>query len=230
MTENTLNIFKARNLALASLLAFSFSTHAQTSFWGSGEDATPSLSIAAAEITIDIPMSLNTGNLEQLLAQASSGSGLSELKAAEVRKYTQHLHSEFASQLIEYFNDEQVPLLQENAALQLRNALSIKVIKNLSALKPRKEFDLEQGTVVLSGEFQYQLRNRAGSALREQRVDIGKLKIKENYRVKTPHDGSAAEDDTEQAIKRALTEMSENILKEIEDNLEADKLREMAAL
>lgn len=222
--------FKIASLALAGLLSISsLPTFAQGGFWGSDE-ATPSLVIAPAELDIDVPMPVSSGNLQLMLAQASNGGGLAELKQQAVRNYTQHLHSELARQLYEFLNDEEVPLVKEGGELRLSNNLKLKVIKHLSAMKPKGSYDLEEGEISLTGEFRFVLNNRSGSALREQRVAIDDLKISKKYRVKTPHDGSASDDNTEEAIKAALTKMVEELVEEMEDYLEADSLRELASL
>ncbi|WP_043319919.1 hypothetical protein [Microbulbifer sp. HZ11] len=210
-------------------LALSTSTSAQDSFWG-GDDHTPSLAIAATEIQLDVPMPVSSGDMQLMLALAGNGGGLADLKKEAIRNYTQHIHSELARVLYGYLEDEEVPLVAENGLLQLQNKLNLKVIKHLSAMKPKGDHDLEQGNVTLKGEFRYILSNRSGTALREQRVSIDDMKITEKYRVRTYHDNRAGEDTTEAAIKEALTEMVEELVEAMEDNLEADELRDMAAL
>lgn len=218
-----------RRLVAAGIvsLALSTNTNAQNSFWG-GDDHTPSLAIVPTEIQLDVPMPV--GDMQLMLALASNGGGLADLKQDAIRNYTQHIHSEMARVLYEYLDDEKVPLVAENGLLQLQNNLNLKVIKHLSAMKPRGDHDLEQGTVTLQGEFRYILSNRSGTALREQRITIGDMNINEKYQVRTYHDNRASEDSTEAAIKQALTEMVEELVEAMEDNLEADELRDMAAL
>lgn len=218
------------SLALASLLSISsLPAFAQGGFWGSDE-AIPSLTITPAQLNIDVPMPVSSGNLQLMLAQAGKGGGLAELKQAAVRKYTQHMHSELARELYAYLNDEEVPLVKDEGVLLLGNRLELKVIKHLSGMKPRGNYDLEQGEVALTGEFRFVLSKRSGTALREQRISVDELKIAKKYQVKTPHDGSAGEDTTEQAIKAALTELVEELVEEMEEYLEADQLRELASL
>ncbi|WP_295802584.1 hypothetical protein [uncultured Microbulbifer sp.] len=222
--------FKIGSLALAGLLSTaSLPSVAQSGFWGNDE-ATPSLAIAPAELKIDVPMPVSSGNLQLMLAQAANGGSLADLKQEAVRKYTQHLHSELARELHEFLDDEEVPLVQQDGVLRLRNNLDLKVIKHLSAMKPKDNYDLEQGNVSLTGEFRFVLSNQSGTALREQRISIDELKINRKYRVKTPRDGSASEDNTEEAINQALTDMVEELVKEMEDYLEADSLREIASI
>lgn len=218
-----------RQLALAGLVTFGLSAQTAAQIWG-GDEHTPSLVIAPTDIEIDVPMPVSSGNLQLLLAQATSGGGLAELKQQAVRNYTQHLHSELARELYEYLDDEEVPLVEKDGVLSLQNAIELKVIKHLSAMKPKGDHDLEQGKVALNGEFRYTLKNRNGTALREQRIDINELDIQEKYLVRTYHDGRASDDNTEEAIKKALSELVEELVEAMEDNLEADELREMAAL
>lgn len=220
-----------RRLALAGLLSISFTAHtqAQSGFWGSGEH-TPSLVIAPAQIQIDVPMPVSSGNLELMLAQAGSGGGLADLKQQAIRTYTQHLHSELARELYEYLDDEEVPLVQENGVLNLHNTLNLRVIKHLAGMKPKGDYDLEQGNVAIKGEFRYALSNRNGAPLREQQISIDDMKISRKYLTRIYHDGRESDDNTEEAIKKALSEMVERLVESMEENLEADQLREMAAL
>lgn len=220
---------KLRRLALAGLLGIGMCAQANAQFWG-GDEHTPSLVIAPSNIQLDVPMPVSSGNLQLMLAQATSGGGLAELKQQAVRNYTQHLHSEFARELYEHLEDEKVPLVESEGVLTLQNALDLKVIKHLSSMKPKGDYDIEQGEVALSGEFRYTLSNRGGTPLREQRIDISELDIQEKYLVRTYHDGRDTEDNTEEAIKDALSELAEALLEVMEDNLEADQLREMASL
>lgn len=175
-------------------------------------------------------MSISDTNLQLMLAQASNGNGLAEQKQQAIRTYTQHLHSELGKVLFEHLEDENVPLVQESGVLSLQNNLNLKVIKHLSAIKPKKKYDVEQGKVALTGEFSFLLQNRDGSALREQRITVDDLKITSKYRVRTYHDGSTGEDNTEEAIKKALSKLVDELAETMEDNLQADQLREMATL
>lgn len=225
-----MKIFHFGSLAVAGLLSItSVPTFAQGGFWG-GDEAIPSLTIAPAELNIDVPMPVSSGNLQLMLAQAGKGGGLAELKQQAVREYSQHMHSELARELDDYFNDEEVPLVKSEGVLLLANRLQLKVIKHLSGMKPRGSYDLEQGEVALTGEFRFVLSKQSGTALREQRIAIDDLKISKKYRVKTPHDGSTGEDTTEEAIKAALTELAEELIEEMEEYMEADQLRELASL
>ncbi|WP_299593950.1 hypothetical protein [uncultured Microbulbifer sp.] len=220
---------KFRRLALAGLLGIGLSTQAAAQLWG-GDEHTPSLVVAPTSIQIDVPMPVSSGNLQLMLAQATTGGGLAELKQQAVRNYTQHLHSELARELYEYLDDEEIPLVEQDGVLNLHNTLELKVIKHLNTMKPKDDYDLERGNVALSGEFRYTLKNRSGTALREQRINIDDLKIQEQYLVRSYYDGRSGDDDTEEAIKKALSELVEELVESMEDNLEADQLRDMASL
>lgn len=213
---------KVRGLLPAGLLLLCiFSAHAE-------DKPTPSLTLAPAEIALDVPMPVNSGNLALLLAQAGQGGSLSALKDEALREYKLHLRRTLAEQLQEHFADEEIPLLDRAADFNLHNYLDITVIKHLSDLQSKGKYDLERGTVELTGDFHYRLQNTAGIAVREQRIDLSELRIREKYLVKTPRDGGESEDDTEAAIKRALAQMVEELIERIEDNLQADALRAFA--
>lgn len=211
-----------RGLALAGLLIFSFASAVQS------QEQKPSLSISPPEIALDIPMPVQGGDLALLLAQASQGNSLSQLKEAAVLRYKQHLERELTQQLREFFTDEEIPLVEQRGLLSLRNTLDLTVVKHFNDLQSKGDYELERGTVELSGSFRYRLEHFSGSAVREQQVDIADLKIREKYRVLTPKDGGETENTTGQAIERALSEMVEELLERIEDDLEADELQSFA--
>ncbi len=215
-------ISTTRGLALAGLLIFSSASAAQ------GEEQKPSLTILPPEITMDIPMPVQGGDLALLLAQASQGNSLSQLKEAAVLRYKQHLERELTQQLREFFTDEEIPLVERQGLLSLRNTLDITVVKHFSSLQSKKDHELEKGTVELSGDYHYRLEHISGSAMREQQVNISELKIREKYRVVTPNDGSEIENTTDRAIEQALSELVEQLLERIEDDLEADELESFA--
>lgn len=223
--------FSTRKLALASLFILSTApgVQAQDGFMGfGGNREIPTLNIVPADIAIDVPMPVNSANMALLLAQAGKGHDLSSMKDAALRKYHQHLQRELSTRLSEFFADEEVPLVDGRGMLSLENRLNIKVIKHLSDLQSEGDYDLEKGTVELSGIFYFRLHNYAGETLLEQSFDIAGLKISEKYQLKSPRDGGTPEDTTEAAIKRALDEMVEKILKRIDGDLEADELQDLA--
>ncbi|WP_377518833.1 hypothetical protein [Microbulbifer taiwanensis] len=217
-------------LALAGLLLFSTGSivHAQGGFLGiGGDEQNPSLHITPTEIQLDVPMPVNSANLALLLAQAGEGGGLSAMKEAALSKYRQHLEQALGAQLREFFIEEEIPLVDTEGLLTLQNRLEITVVKHFSDLRAGDTYDLERGTIELSGNFHYQIRSLADRALRERSLDITELKIREKYLVKSPKNGDSAEDTTEDAIKLALSKMVEEVLEEIEDDLEAGELRDL---
>lgn len=213
------------------LLCVNSAALAQDGFFGIGGDKhTPSVTLAPAEIAVDVPTPVQGNNLALLLAQAGSGNGLSALKEEAAQKFSMRLQRELHTRLEEFFADEEVPLVRQDGMLTLYSYVDASVSKQLSDLKNSGKYELERGTVTLSGDFHYQLQNAAGSTVREQRVDIAELRVKEKYRVKTPLGGGEVEDTTDAAIEEALVEMVERILDRIEDELEPEQLRALAAL
>lgn len=217
--------FTAHGLIVAGLLTFSSATAAQAGF--SGGEQNPTLRIAPAEIAMDVPMPVNGANLTVLLAQAGNGASLSDLKEAALQKYRRHLRDRLSLQLNAFFTDEEVPLVAREGLLTLQNRLDIKVIKHLSNLKKEGDYELERGTVELEGRYHYRLRDVAGRTLREYSLDIADLGVQEEYRVRTPRSGGTAEDNTEEAIKLALSGMVEEILGEIDGELDAGELEDL---
>ncbi|SHF29451.1 hypothetical protein SAMN04487965_1859 [Microbulbifer donghaiensis] len=219
-----------RGLALTGLLLFSTTPAAlaQGGFLGfGGDDQNPSLRIRPAEIAIDVPMPVNSASLAMLLAQAGEGGNLSSMKDAALRKYRTYLEIALNAQLQAFFVEEEIPLVDREGLLSLHNQLNVKVVKHFSTLQSTDGVDLESGTIEVGGEFHYALRSFNDRLLRERKLDIAKMKIHQEYRVKSSGNGSATEDNTEEAIKLALSKLVEEILDEIEDDLEADELRDL---
>lgn len=210
-------------------LIFSCSVSAEGGFLGFGGDEaeTPSLTLVPAEIALDVPTPVQGEDLALLLAQAGSDNGLSAMKEKAARKFTARLQRELYVQLQAFFTDEEVPIVQQDGYLTLHNFLDISVGKKLNALKNTGGRQLERGTVELGGDYHYRLENPAGKPLREGRIDIAELRVREKYRV-SRSDGEV-EDNTDAAIDEALAEMVERLLDRIEDDLEADELRALAA-
>lgn len=217
----------AGGLIVAGLMTFSCAAAAQSGFLGDGQ--TPTLHVTSADIAMDVPMPVSGANLSLLLADAGSGSSLSELKEAALQKYRRHLQGELSLQLNTFFADEEVPLVAREGQLTLQNRLDIKVIKHFSNLQRDGDYDLERGTVQLEGHFYYRLRDLSGRTLRERNLDIASLDVREAYRVRTSRSGETAEDNTEEAIKRALAAMVEEILDRIDGELDAGELEDLAA-
>lgn len=223
--------FTKHGLLLTGLLLFSTASAAQPQGrflgFGGGDDENPSLKIRPAEIAIDVPMPVNSASLAILLAQAGDGGNLSSMKQAALRKYHSHLEAELNARLQAFFADEEIPLVEREGLLSLRNQLQVTVVKHFSDLQSVDGLDLERGTVEVSGKFHYELRSFNDRVLSERSLDLADLRIREKYRVKTAGDGSTVEDSTEEAIKLALSEMVDEIVDEIEDDLEADELRDL---
>ncbi|AMX03880.1 hypothetical protein [Microbulbifer thermotolerans] len=221
----------ARALALVGLLIFSFSTSAAAqggllSF--GGDSRNPSLTIAPSEIQIDMPLPpMDSADLALLLAQAGKGGGLASMKEAAVRKYRQYLEGELDSRLRAFFVGEEVPLVDKGGQLSLHSALDLAVIKHFNNLQSESGYDLERGTVELEGSVHYRVKDHSGRQLLEETLDIKRLKIREKYQVRTPKNGGAVEDTTEQAIKQALSRMAKELVDKMEDELEADELRDL---
>lgn len=219
-----------RGLTLTGLLLFSTALAAQPQgrFLGfGGDDENPSLKIHPAEISIDVPMPVNSGSLAVLLAQAGEGGNLRSLKEAALRKYHLHLGIVLNARLQAFFTEEEIPLVEREGLLSLNNQLQVTVVKHFNDLQSVDGYDLERGTVEVAGKFHYELRNFNDRVLRERSLDLADFKVREKYQVKTAGDGSTAEDSTEEAIKLALSELVDEILDEIEDDLEADELRDL---
>lgn len=211
------------------LLVVSCGVSAQGGFLGIGGDtATPSLALVPAEIALNMPTPVQGDDLAKLLAQAGSGNSLSALKEKAARKFTARLQRELYVELQAFFTDEEVPVVQQEGYLTLHNFLDISVGKKLNDLKNIGDRQVERGFLELSGDYHYRLDSQAGQPLRERRIDIAELGVREEYRVS--RSGGKTEDNTDAAIEEALTEMVERLLDRIEDDLEADELRELAAL
>lgn len=226
-----MNIRRIRSRLAAGLLFLiaSCGASAEGGFLGFGDDGeTPSLALVPAEIALDVPTPVQGDDLDLLLAQAGSGHGLSALKEKAAREFTAHLQRELYVQLQAFFTDEEVPVVQQEGYLTLHNFLDISAGKKLNDLKNSGGHQVERGILELAGDYHYRLENSAGEPLRERRIDIAELGVKKRYRVS--RSGGEVEDTTGEAIEMALTEMVERLLDRIEDDLEADELRELARL
>ena len=221
-----------RSLAMGGLLFLSYSgsAAAQDGFFGfGGEQQAPSLSLAPAKIQLKIPLPVNGTDLNLLLAQAGSGQGLSAMRDAALRSYQEHLSRELSDGLKEFFADEEVPLVDDAAALTLQSSSRITVIKQLAALENKGGYDIERGTVELSGKITFELRDFSGRSLLSRDLDVSDLNAKEKYLVRLGKTESESKDTTDAAIKRALTELARGALREVDNDLEADELRELLA-
>lgn len=227
MNKNLSKKHTLNSLALSGLLAFTSPTWAQG--WFGSNAAPPSLTLAPAEIAINIPTPVQGRDLELLLSRAGGGKSLTELKTRAVHKFSELLRKELDTELREYFDSEEVPVVPQGGFLTLHNSLDIAVGRQLNDMETTADYELERGTLTLSGTFHYRLENNSGEALRERRLDIAELQVQEKYQVKTPLDGGEAENSTDQATEQALSKLVGQLLERIEDDLEADELRDMAA-
>lgn len=214
------------------LLYINSAAHALDGFLGMGGEAeeTPSLTLTPAEITLHAPTPVQANALALLLAQADGGNSLSERKEKAEQKFAAYLNQVLEAGLQEYFADEEVPLVPQEGALRLHNYLDVSVGKQMTDLKSYDDYELERGILKVAGSFHYRLEDSSGKPLREQRINIADLKVQGKYRLKTSHINTESEDTTDAGIERALSEMVGRLLHRIEDDLEADELRKMAAL
>ena len=215
-------------LAFASLLTITLASSAHASLFGD-DVQTPTLQIAPVEIAIDVPMPVTSANLSVLLAQAGGAQDLRAIKDAALQKYRRHLEETLNARLNAYFTDEEVPLVDREGILTLHNHLNVKAVKHFNDLESTAGYELERGTVELSGSFDYQLEDQAGNVVQQQNLDITKMHISADYQVKTPRSGGQGEDTTEVAIKQALTTMVDKVLRRIDGDLEAGDLRDFVA-
>ncbi|WP_346838203.1 hypothetical protein [Microbulbifer sp. SAOS-129_SWC] len=220
--------FLPRRLALAGLLTLSMTGAAHAALFG--DDAPiPTLDIAPPKIEMDVPMPVSGTDLKSLLSAIGKNHSLSQIKDAAIQNYRSYLQQELDTRLRAHFVDQQVPLVSREGMLSLHDQMKLKVIKNFSDLESGADYDLERGTVKIDGHFRYQLYNAAGSAVAAREVDLSGLHISEEYEMKSPRNGGAAKNTTESAIKLALSKMVDGIIDKIEDDLEADELRDLAA-
>lgn len=217
-----------RGLLMAGLMTLSCvgSVQAQDGFLGFGGDKpNVSISIASSDIAIDIPMPVNSANLAQLI----EGNNLAAMKNTALRKYQQHMQTELKANLQAFFAEEEISLVEREGLLSLHNNANIVVKKNLIAMESAGDYDVERGTIALTGTFNFQLKDISGRSLRELSVDVAKLKVREGYQTKSSRNGGASEDNTEEAILLALSEMVQRVFRKVDGDLEADELRDLLA-
>ncbi|WP_226664134.1 hypothetical protein [Microbulbifer aggregans] len=225
-TSHVRGIFLA-GLLLSSSIA-SQSTLAQGLFGRGGEEPpVPHITLARAEIALEIPTPLQGNDFDALLAQATAGSGASAAKEAATRRHTDHLRQTLETQLRAFFADEEVPLIADNTALTLHNFIDVVVVKQLSGLKSTSEYELERGNLSINGEFRFRVHAPSGQVLHEKRLDLADLYLKEKYEIKSPADGSSSEDNTDEKLDKLLAQLVDRLLAKIDNDLEADSLREL---
>lgn len=229
-----MNTRNTRGILFAGLvLATNF---ASTQAWGQGffgvggDDApVPNITLARAEIAVDVPTPLQGNDFEALLAQATSGQGISKAKDEAIQHRTEQLRAELDSQLRAFFADEEVALVASNDALTLHNFIDVSVVKQLSGLKDSADYELERGNLSVSGDFHFRIQDPQGRVLKEKRLNLADLRLKEKYQIKNHHDGSGSEDNTEQQLDRLMRELVERLLSRIDNDLEADSLQELVS-
>lgn len=221
-----MNKLIARSVALFTLL-LSSAAWCQGLFGGSDEP-TPKITLAHTQIAAEIPTPLQGNDFDALLAQATSGNGLSAVREKAIRDFSQQLRFKLDNALREFFDDEEVSLITDNGSLTLHNSIDISVVKQLSGLKNRGDYEVEKGNLSASGDYHFSLNSPSGEVLKEKRVDIADLNLKGKYQIKTPLGSGNAEDDTEEQLQKLADILVARIIDRIEDDLEADSLRELS--
>jgi len=216
------------NGILAGLMLFAplFSSDTSAQIFGGEQAPPPQVSLARAEIDVDVPMLGN--DLEALLALVAAGKSLSAAKEEATEKFSAQLREELDAQLRGYLTDQEVPLIGSGSALTLHTVVDLSVSKELADIKTGNNHEVERGSLNASGDFTLQLRDPGGKVLREKHVDISDLRLQESYQIKSPKDGSAVEDNTQQQLQLMMVELAERLLDRVEGDLEADSLRDLA--
>jgi len=198
-------------------------------FFGIGgeESPVPQITLARAEITVDVPTPMQGNDFDALLAQATSGKGISAAKERAIKHHSEQLRTALDGRLREFFADEEVPLIASNQSLTLHSFIDVSVVKQLSGLKNSGNYELERGNLTAGGDFHFRIQDPNGRVLKERQIDIADLRLQEKYQVKTPLDGSGSEDNTEQQLDKIMRQLVERIMGQIDDDLEADSLREL---
>ncbi|QKX16752.1 hypothetical protein [Microbulbifer sp. YPW1] len=197
-------------------------------FFGGGDEPTPHITIAHTKVAAEIPTPLQGNDFDALLAQATSGEGLSDVREKAIGVFSEQLRFKLDSALREFFADEEVALITDNNSLTLHNSIDISVVKQLSGLKNRGDFEVEKGNLSASGDYHFSLNTPSGLVLKQKRLDIADLNLKGKYEIKTPLGSGEAEDNTEEQLQKMVDVLVARIIDRIEDDLEADSLRELA--
>ena len=227
-----MKIQSVRSLFMTGVLVaapiFSPTVSAQGFLGMGGEKApVPQITLARAEIAVDVPTPMQGNDFDALLAQATAGNGISASKEAAIKRHSEQLRQELDNRLREFFADEEVPLVASNHSLTLHSFIDVSVVKQLSGLKNATNYELERGNLTASGDFHLRIQDPEGKVLKERRIDIAELRLQEKYQVKTPHDGSGTEDNTGEKVERIMRELVDRLMSRIDDDLEADALREL---
>ncbi|WP_226703402.1 hypothetical protein [Microbulbifer elongatus] len=200
---------------------------AQGLFGGSDTPA-PHITLAHTEITAEIPTPLEGNDFDALLAQATSDEGLSATREKAISAFSDQLRAKLNFALREFFTDEDVPLITDNSSLTLHNSIDISVVKQLSGLKNSGSYEVERGNLTASGSYGFRLNAPDGRVLKEQRLDIAELRLKGKYQIKTPLGNGEAEDNTNEQLQKMVDQLVVRIIDRVEDDLEADSLRELS--
>ncbi|QIL90800.1 hypothetical protein GNX18_14240 [Microbulbifer sp. SH-1] len=197
-------------------------------FGSSDEPPLPQITLARTQVAAEIPTPLQGNDMQALLAQAASGEGLAAARDAATRAFSEQLRSKLEHALRHFFAEEQVELAASDHSLTLHNFIDISIVKQLSGLKSGDDYELEKGNLSASGDFHFRLQKPGGEVLKERRLDIADLRIKASYQIKTYSNGQAAEDSTPAELEKLTDNLVARILDRIEDDLEADSLRNIA--
>ncbi|WP_078082896.1 hypothetical protein [Microbulbifer mangrovi] len=197
-------------------------------FFGNSDEPTPHITIAHTKVAAEIPTPLQGNDFDALLAQATSGEGLSDVREKAIGIFSEQLRFKLDAALREFFADEEVALITDNNSLTLHNSIDISVVKQLSGLKNRGDFEVEKGNLSASGDYHFSLNTPSGLVLKQKRLDIADLNLKGKYQIKTPLGSGSAEDNTEEQLQKMADLLVARIIDRIEDDLEADSLRELS--
>ncbi|MCK7597973.1 hypothetical protein M0G74_11880 [Microbulbifer sp. CAU 1566] len=212
---------------MCAAVLFAAPAYTQNLFGGGNKKPLPHITLAHAEIAADIPTPLQGNDFDALLAQATAGSSVSAAKETAIREFTEQLRRKLDARLREFFADEEVPLITDNHSLTLHNFVDISVVKQLSGLKNRGDYEVERGNLSATGDYHFRLQDPSGRVLKEKRVDIAELRLKGKYEIKTSLSGGDNEDNTGEELEQMLNQLVERILDRIEGDLEADSLLEI---
>lgn len=236
MLRNRLSLANFAKASLALILAVSAAVPslaiAKASSWlgYNGDDPVIWLAVAPTDIRIEAPTPLAGNNLQLLLALSGSNGGLGEMREKANREFGEYLDQQVQQQFGEFFDDERVHLVDAGAPLTLHIKFDVKIRQKILDIFNGDDYDLEKGTMVAYGHFQYRVQGaaRGALALREGVIDLSKLKLKARYRTRAPKDGGVVEDTTREATESLLADLAEEVLDKVEDDLEADALLALA--
>lgn len=196
--------------------------------FGGSDAPVPHITLAHTEISAEIPTPLEGNDFDTLLAQATSGEGLSASREQAIGVFSDQLREKLDLALREFFSDEEVPLITDNSSLTLHNRIDISVVKQLSGLKNSGSHEVERGNLSASGSYGFRLNAPDGRVLKEKSLDLADLRLKGKYQIKTPLGSGEAEDNTEEQLGKMVDTLVVRIIDRIEDDLEADSLRALS--